>query len=117
MKTNYLIHKFVEYIPEKKEEGILYISIKYCIAVHKCACGCGQEVVTPISPTDWQLYFDGETVSLSPSIGNWNFDCHSHYWIKKNCIIEATSLSKYKKNTEKNKRRKKSFFKNHFHFL
>ena len=81
-----LKHKFVEFIPEKAEEGVLYISIEYCTAIHKCVCGCGNEVVTPLSPTDWRLSFNGKTVSLYPSIGNWNFDCQSHYWIKNNKI-------------------------------
>jgi hypothetical protein len=27
------------------------------------------------------MTFDGETISLYPSIGNWNFPCRSHYWI------------------------------------
>ena len=78
--------KFVEFIPEQIEEGVLYISIEYCTAVHKCVCGCGNEVVTPLSPTDWELIFDGKTVSLSPSIGNWNFECKSHYFITRNII-------------------------------
>lgn len=81
--------KFVEFIPEKIEEKVLYISIEYCTAIHKCFCGCGNEVVTPISPTDWELIFDGKTVSLSPSIGNWSFDCKSHYFISRNRIRYA----------------------------
>lgn len=104
MKTKKLEHRFVEFIPEHKKEGIIYISIDYCIAIHKCACGCGREVVTPLSPTDWQLMFDGETISLSPSIGNWNFPCRSHYWIKQNRIITATENYQEKihhKKTEK----------------
>ncbi|MDA3837484.1 MAG: DUF6527 family protein [Candidatus Delongbacteria bacterium] len=76
-----MIHKFVEFIPENLEEGIIYITIKYATAVHSCACGCGKEVVTPLSPTDWKLTYDGATITLSPSIGNWNFECKSHYWI------------------------------------
>jgi hypothetical protein len=87
MKT--LQHRFVEFIPELVEEGVLYISIEYCTAVHKCVCGCGNEVVTPLSPTDWELSFNGKTVSLDPSIGNWNFECKSHYWITKNKIRHA----------------------------
>jgi len=79
-------HKFVGFIPEILEEGVLYISIDYCTAVHKCVCGCGNEVVTPISPTDWELRFDGKTISLSPSIGNWSFECKSHYFITRNKI-------------------------------
>jgi hypothetical protein len=86
-----LQHKFVEFIPDCIEDGILYISIQYCTAIHKCVCGCGNEVVTPLSPTDWKLTFNGKTVSLHPSIGNWNFDCRSHYWIKDSEIEYATS--------------------------
>lgn len=79
-------HKFVEFMPDTLEDGILYISMEYCTAVHKCVCGCGNKVVTPIAPTSWHLEFDGKTISLSPSIGNWNFNCKSHYWIEKNKI-------------------------------
>lgn len=87
-------HRFVEIIPDTIEDGVLYISLKYCTAIHKCVCGCGNEVVTPISPTDWKLIFDGKTVSLSPSIGNWSFNCQSHYWIKRNEIVYAREWDK-----------------------
>ena len=87
-------HRFVETIPDAVEDGVLYISLKYCTAIHKCVCGCGNEVVTPISPTDWKLIFDGKTVSLSPSIGNWSFNCQSHYWIKRNEIVYAREWDK-----------------------
>jgi hypothetical protein len=33
------------------------------------------------------LFFDGETVSLSPSIGNFEFSCQSHYFIRKNLVV------------------------------
>lgn len=88
-----MIHKFVEFVPEKLEEGILYISLEYATALHKCFCGCGQEVVTPFSPTDWKLIFDGKTVSLHPSIGNWGFPCQSHYWIRNGEVEWAESWS------------------------
>nr|WP_284352206.1 DUF6527 family protein [Roseisolibacter agri] len=84
-------HEFVEYVPRSLEEGVLYISIPFATAVHCCCCGCGEEVVTPISPTDWSLTFDGETVSLNPSIGNWSFACESHYWIRRNGVQWAES--------------------------
>ena len=84
-----LTHEFVEYIPDRLVDGVLYISIPYATAVHRCCCGCGNKVVTPISPTDWTLIFDGRTVSLDPSIGNWNFKCRSHYWIQHNKIMWA----------------------------
>ena len=87
-------HRFVEIIPDAVEDDVLYISLKYCTAIHKCVCGCGNEVVTPISPTDWKLIFDGKTVSLSPSMGNWSFNCQSHYWIKRNEIVYAREWDK-----------------------
>lgn len=89
-----LQHRFVEFIPKKIEEGFLYISIEYCTTIHKCICGCGNEVVTPLSPTGWKLTFNGKTISLYPSIGNWSFDCQSHYWITNNKIEFAGRWTK-----------------------
>jgi hypothetical protein len=88
-----LQHKFIDLVPDILENGVLYISIEYSSAIHKCPCGCGNEVVTPLSPTDWELTFDGKSVSLSPSIGNWNFECKSHYWIIKNKVRFAKKWS------------------------
>ena len=82
-----LRHKFVDVIPEDIEEGVVYISIEYATVIHNCCCGCGNEVVTPLSPAQWSLIFDGDTISLEPSIGNWNYECKSHYIIKKNKVI------------------------------
>lgn len=94
MKT--LNHKFVENIPDEVEEEILYVSIPYETVIHKCCCGCGKEVVTPLSPTDWSLIFNGEAISLKPSIGNWSFECRSHYWIKKNKVVWGETFSSFK---------------------
>jgi len=88
-----LVHEFVEFIPDVVEEGKLYVSIEYTTVVHKCCCGCGKEVVTPLSPTDWRLIFDGKTISLDPSIGNWSFPCRSHYWIRNNRVRWAEDWS------------------------
>lgn len=92
MRT-YLTFKFVEFIPSLLEEGILYITVEYKTAAHLCACGCGNKVFTPITPNRWKMTYNGETISLSPSIGNWSFECRSHYWICKNEIIKAVSWS------------------------
>jgi hypothetical protein len=81
-----LTHKFVEFIPEVLKEGVLYVSMENETVIHKCCCGCGNEVVTPLSPTDWTLIFDGRSVTLYPSIGNWGFECQSHYWIKADSV-------------------------------
>jgi len=88
-----LSHQFVQFIPEQLQEGVLYVSTVYATATHRCFCGCGREVVTPLSPTDWKLTFDGETVSLSPSIGNWSFPCRSHYWIEANEVQWSGEMS------------------------
>jgi hypothetical protein len=89
--TRVLKHEFVEYIPSTVMEGTVYVSIPFATVVHKCCCGCGREVVTPISPTDWELTFDGRSISLYPSIGNWDYPCRSHYWIRYNRIEWAPS--------------------------
>lgn len=86
-------HKFVEFIPPKIEEDVLYISIEYDVAKHKCACGCGADIVTTLSPARWQLTYDGETVSLHPSIGNWNHECKSHYFIKHDKVVWAGTIT------------------------
>ena len=85
-RARVLKHEFVEHIPATLRDGTIYVSITFATAVHKCCCGCGNEIVTPITPTDWQLIFDGESISLHPSIGNWNLACQSHYWIRHNKI-------------------------------
>ncbi len=88
-----MIHKFVEQIPEDIDEGTIYVSIPFETVIHRCACGCGTEVVTPLSPAEWSLNFDGETISLHPSIGNWSLCCKSHYWIRKNKVKWASKWS------------------------
>ena len=57
MRTTQFQPTFVKYIPEKLEKGKLYISMEYATASHLCACGCGEKVVTPISPDFWPAFF------------------------------------------------------------
>lgn len=91
-----LTHEFVEYIPNDLKDGTIYVSMTFAIAAHKCCCGCGKEVITPLSPTDWTLLFDGVSISLDPSIGNWSFNCMSHYYIKHNRTIWVPQWSQEK---------------------
>jgi Family of unknown function (DUF6527) len=86
MRLDHIEPEFVEFIPPELAEGKLYVSMIYATTVHLCACGCGNKVVLPFSPAEWQMLFDGEAVSLRPSIGNWEFPCRSHYWITGNSI-------------------------------
>ena len=89
MRHSRLEHRFVKHLPDALEPGILYISVEYGTAGHLCCCGCGEEVVTPLTPTDWLIIFNGETVSLKPSVGNWTLACRSHYVIQAGRVIEA----------------------------
>lgn len=100
-----LKHEFVQYLPAQLADATVYLSMAYRTACHKCCCGCGSEVVTPFSPTDWKLIFDGETISLEPSIGNWSFPCRSHYWIRRNKVRWARAWSD--EDIETNRRRDK----------
>ena len=75
---------FVEFIPDDLDDGVLYVSIKYAVAVHNCCCGCHERVVTPLSPAQWRFTYDGERISLDPSVGNGALSCNSHYTITGN---------------------------------
>lgn len=93
-RVHTLVHEFVEYLPDTLAAGVLYVSMRFATVGHKCCCGCGNDVITPLSPSDWQLTFDGTSISLQPSIGNWSFDCQSHYWIRRNTVRWAAGWSK-----------------------
>src|SRR5207249_907622 len=71
-------HEFIEFIPEELVDGVVYISIEYATASHRCMCGCSSKIVTPLAPNRWAITFDGHTVSLRPSIGNWSYQCKAH---------------------------------------
>lgn len=82
MRLSEVRHEFIELAPPTLKPGILYISLKYKNMLHLCCCGCGKKVVTLLSPTGWEVVFNGKAVSVYPSIGNWNLGCGSHYWIE-----------------------------------
>lgn len=92
-KVGTIRYKLVGTIPRAIDHGVLYISREYATAVHKCCCGCGQEVVTPLGPTDWKIEINGDAVSVYPSIGNWSLACRSHYWIDRGRIRWAEQWS------------------------
>lgn len=93
MKIKQISPEYVEFIPEHIEEGVLYISERYSTAVHKCCCGCGREVVTPLSQVEWSVKRNGGRISLWPSIGNWSYPCRSHYVIRDSRVLEAKALT------------------------
>lgn len=93
MKHSSYKHRFVDTMPDKLDEGVLYVCVKYATSAHNCFCGCGREVVTPIHPTKWKLTFDGVNVSLHPSVGSWSLPCKSHYWLQDGRIAWAEIMS------------------------
>ena len=87
MRTETLTVEYVEQMPEKLREGVLYVSQRFEVAIHLCACGCGFETVTPFNhEAGWELSFNGGP-TLHPSIGNQKFPCGSHYWVKAGRIV------------------------------
>lgn len=79
--------KLVKNIPDMLEDNIIYISDEYQLAIHLCMCGCKNQVVTSLGSNHWSYNIKDNKVSLYPSIGNWNFNCRSHYWISNNKIL------------------------------
>ena len=96
-----LRHEFVNHIPDILDDGVMYVSIPYTTVMHRCCCGCGNEVVTPLDPTEWEIVFDGKSVSLSPSIGNWRLTCQSHYWIHQDRVRWVSRLSRFEVKTNR----------------
>lgn len=86
MRRLEVTHQFVNAVPDEPAEGVVYVSTTAAAAVHRCCCGCGSQVTTPLGPAGWRLDFDGQSISLKPSIDNWKFDCGSHYKIKRNRV-------------------------------
>lgn len=86
MKTEELIPVYLKEIPSILEEGKLYISKEFKVAIHLCACGCKGKSVTPLY--EWTLTENDNKVTLRPSIGNWNGEntYHAHYFITNNKI-------------------------------
>lgn len=72
MTTTRYTPEFVESFPTPLAAGVFYVSLEYNTCAHLCACGCGDEAVTPLSPAQWSFTYDGESISVRPSVGNWS---------------------------------------------
>jgi len=88
-----LMPVFVNEIPLNIEEGKVFISKQFGVAIHLCACGCGGKTVMDLKPhwkDGWTLNENPDgSVSFSPSIGNFigEKQYHAHYYIVNNKII------------------------------
>lgn len=80
--------EFVETMPAHKEFGVLYVSMKFSLAICMCPCGCGTEAVMPLKPKSWGWDYeehDGK-VTLSPSVAT-NCRNMAHFFIRENKIV------------------------------
>jgi hypothetical protein len=94
VKVTVLRPEYVEHLPEQLEQGVLYICEAFDATAHKCCCGCGEDVYNKLGPARWRLIkLPDASVTLYPSIGNWNYPCRSHYWIRSNRVIDAGWMS------------------------
>ena len=86
----------VRTMPAKLKLGVLYVSDEFGTAAHLCACGCGSKIRTPLGPTEWSLRESATGPTLSPSIGNWQKPCRSHYLINDGAVVWAGDMSNEK---------------------
>jgi hypothetical protein len=71
---------------ESLAERVIYISDKYHCSIHKCLCGCGGQTVMPLNNEKlpnhgWDYSIQDGKISFTPSVGNFQFPCRSHYII------------------------------------
>ena len=87
---------FVEAIPylEDMADRTLYVSMRFAILSHLCPCGCRRLVDVTLGPTTRSLTYDGEYLTLRPSIGV-KFPCRSHYSIVRNAIVWYRPISRW----------------------
>lgn len=79
---------FVDEIPAEIKDGDWWISKMYKTSIHLCVCGCGKKTVLPFYMFE-HIFHPMERVSVTESIGNYNFECKSHYYIKHNIVDPA----------------------------
>jgi hypothetical protein len=70
-------------LPKPLQPGVLYVSDEFELCAHLCACGCGEKVILPLGPPDWNVTEESGGPSLWPSVGSWQIACQSHYVISR----------------------------------
>lgn len=93
MKTERFALQRVHFMPDHLEPGVLYVSEEFDAAAHLCACGCGAKIRTPLGPTEWSFQDGEDGPTLSPSVGNWQQACQSHYLITRGRVTWAPKWS------------------------
>ncbi len=60
-------HDFATLIPDELEDGVVY-SLAAVPWPCTAAAAAAESAITPLDPAQWSLTYDGQTVSLDPSI-------------------------------------------------
>ena len=81
--------------PRPLEHGVLYVSARFSVSAHLCACGCAREVILPLNPAQWSVvrHADG-TATLEPSVANTGYPCNSHYFIRRGRVEWGRPLTR-----------------------
>ena len=73
-------YQLVDRIPPRMRNGVVYHTKEFDLAGLLCACGCGHRV-TLLIPDGHQLQNEGGYATIRPSIGVFDAQCKSHYFI------------------------------------
>lgn len=87
-KYTFIELKDDEYVPNKYEPGIVYVTRAYKGAAFICPCGCETKIFIPVDEKHepgnyWQLKKNDN--SIEPSILQLN-GCKSHFFIRKGLV-------------------------------
>ena len=81
-------HKFIRYMPDKIQPGIIYITVFYGQITFRCPCVRGEVIKRILKPgqvNPFWFEFDGHTVTLGPQIVS--VQCQTHFRIINNKVV------------------------------
>ena len=89
---------FVDWMPNKRKENIIYISNRGRLIIHNCFCGCGEGVPITIGKigkhNNWTYSLnDKKEITIFPSIAT-GLKCGSHYFIRDNKVVWSNPISR-----------------------
>jgi hypothetical protein len=90
--TDRFVVQRVERFPLDRADGVIYLSERFRMASHRCACGCGFDVDLLLGDGH-RISGSDEAPTVSPSIGVWGSPCKSHYWIRSGRVDWAAKMS------------------------
>lgn len=89
------VRQDMEKLPENPLEHTLYVSHKYEMTLHRCACGCSHKVFTFLGDGH-KVFGSLDSPTVIPSIGVWDAKCRSHYFIDSGKVVWSNKFSEEK---------------------